>query len=121
MALYAGKVTNDGTWDDNTSLGALLEQKFTALEFENPAPELSPEEREKIIEYNKKIAFQAQAEAIIEHIVTKMEIRGVTTNGKVIGKTKTDIIVGHTHDIDLPKQGEEILFTQNNDGTGLVA
>lgn len=30
MAVYTEKVNNEGSWDDDRSLGALLEKKFSA-------------------------------------------------------------------------------------------
>ena len=76
MAMYAGKVKSDGNWDDDISLGFSLEKKFSALSFRQPDSETGQlSEADK--EFNKKIAFQAQAEAIIEHVVNRMEIKGI--------------------------------------------
>lgn len=116
MAMYAGKVKNDGNWDDNTSLGALLEKKFSALSFKQPESDADKE-------YNKKIAFKAQAEAIIEHIVANMEIKGIETKWKVgteMGATTDKADPGdHSHTLTLSvEEGSEVIFPQK--GTGYV-
>ena len=121
MAMYAGKVKSDGSWDDNKSLGALLEKKFSALSFREPDSETGQvSEADK--DYNKKIAFQAQAEAIIGHIVNKMEIQGVKVD---ISDISTTVFVSTTCPAGAGSgTGEgsgKTTGQQSNDGTGLVA
>lgn len=121
MAMYAGKVNTDGSWDDNTSLGALLEKKFSTLSFRQPDPNTG-QLLEADREYNKKIAFQAQAEAIIEHIVNKMEIIGIKV---AISDVSTSVSVATSCPAG-PGSGTGTgtgiaTGQQSNDGTGLVA
>lgn len=121
MAMYAGKVKSDGSWDDSTSLGALLEKKFSALSFRQPDPGTGKiSETDK--EYNKKIAFQTQAEAIIEHIVNRMEIKGVKV---AISDVSTTVSVATTCSAGAGSGSGTGTGTatgqQSNEGTGLVA
>ena len=120
MAMYAGKVNDDGNWDDNTSLGALLEKKFSALSFRQPDPqtgEISDVDKE----YNKKIAFQAQAEAIMEHIVHRMEIKGIEVD---ISDVSTNVSVATTcpagAGTGTGTGSGTATGQQSNSGTGLV-
>ena len=120
MAMYAGKVKNDGNWDDNTSLGALLEKKFSALSFKQPESDADKE-------YNKKIAFQAQAEAIIEHIAANMEIKGITVGwtedtAEIKGEAKVSLpLVSHSHAVAIKStDNTDVSLIQKNSGTGLV-
>ena len=120
MAMYAGQANDDGNWDDNISLGALLEKKFSALSFRQPEPE-SGEMSDADKEYNKKIAFQAQAEAIIEHIVAKMEIKGIEV---AISDVSTDVSVATTCPAGTGSGtgtgSGRATGQQSNSGTGLV-
>lgn len=120
MAMYAGTVNDDGTWDDSTSLGALLETKFSALSFREPASDADNE-------YNKKIAFQAQAQAIIEHILANMEINGIAvgwdedTTGITGEAQDASPLDPHSHSVSITSTGNtNVRLTQKNGGTGLV-
>ncbi len=114
MAMYAGTVNNDGSWDDDTSLGALLEKKFSDLSFREPASEGDKE-------YNKKIAFQAQAQAVIEHIVAKMEIGGIEV---AVSNVSTTVSVTTTcpsgEGTGTGTGSGTASGLQSNDGTGRV-
>ena len=61
---------------------------------------------------------------VIEHIKSNMEIKGITGKGDVdttvMGETKTAIPDDHSHEVDLPVKQENVVFTQDNDGTGHV-
>lgn len=71
----------------------------------------------------KKLAYSI-AYGVIEHIKSNMEIRGITAKGNVdttvTGETKTAIPDDHSHEVDIPVKQENVVFTQNNDGTGHV-
>ena len=99
MAMYAGEVNDNGEWDDDTSLGALLDSKFELLEFKPSEEGADLSEADQ--KYNKRISFQAIAAAVIEYIKSNMEIKGITVS-------------------EGTGEASEVVFTQNNDGTGLV-
>jgi hypothetical protein len=126
MAMYAGIVKTDGEWDDDTSLGALLDKKISALEFRTLAPDSEEPMPDEDIIYNKRITFQAQAEAIIEHLLANMEVCGITTKGDVSVSTSSTsaeeeaTATGHTHDVSVSTTTSNVVFTQNNDGTGRI-
>lgn len=71
----------------------------------------------------KKLAYSI-AFGVIEHIKSNMEIKGITTRGNVTidvqGNTKPEVVGGHTHPVDISSTKENVVFTQNNDGTGHV-
>lgn len=71
----------------------------------------------------KKLSY-AIAKGVIEHIKANMEIRSVKTRGNVSTTVKgTTGLTGpgpHQHSVDLSGKQTDVVFTQNNDGTGLV-
>jgi hypothetical protein len=71
----------------------------------------------------KKLAY-AIARGVIEHITANMEIRGVQTRGNisapVSGNTGPAAPSNHQHAVNLSGTQNNVTFTQNNDGTGLV-
>lgn len=121
MAMYAGIVNEDGNWDDNTSLGALLDEHLSKLNFKKPDPENEVYLSEKDLEYNRKIAYQAQAEAIIKHLVANMEIKGVEVD---ISDVSTNVKVTNTCPAGAGSGSGTGSGTatgqQSNDGTGHV-
>ena len=71
----------------------------------------------------KKLAYSI-AYGVIEHIKSNMEIKGIATQGNVTiavkGNTGLDISKSHDHPVDISAAKEDVVFTQNNDGTGHV-
>ncbi|MCP4154594.1 MAG: hypothetical protein GY757_43120, partial [bacterium] len=96
------KVNTDGNWDDEKSLGALIDKYISKLEFRQIKTKDSKKAIKEKMGYNRRIAFQAQAEAIIEHIVNNMEIKGITSSGTV------------------KALNTKLTLTQSNDGAGHV-
>ncbi len=101
MALTIGdKEANTGmTKAVYDELRALLEDDLKSLGEDKLAP---------IRESWKKIAY-AVAKGVIEHITANMEVFGVTVKGDV-----TTTVTGNTG------VANDVVFTQNNDGTGRV-
>lgn len=64
------------------------------------------------------------AKGVIEHIISNMEIYGITAKGNVnasvSGNTGAQIPGPHVHTVSLTGVQNTIVFTQNNDGTGRV-
>ena len=121
MAMYAGIVKTDGEWDDDTSLGALLDEKISALEFKVPDPESGEPMPDEDIIYNKRITFQAQAEAIIEHIVANMEIGGIEVDVSDVSTTVTvDTTCPSGTGTGTGTGSGTATGQQSNDGTGRV-
>ena len=71
----------------------------------------------------KKLSYSI-AYGVIEHIKSNMEINGITTKGDVSitisGSTGIADPADHTHSVGLSDTDSDVVFTQNNDGTGLV-
>ena len=71
----------------------------------------------------KKLAF-AIANGVINHIVANMEIFDITTRGDVTTSVQGNTAVAnpgnHQHNINLVGTASNIVFTQNNNGTGRV-
>lgn len=71
----------------------------------------------------KKLSY-AIAKGVIEHIKANMEIQGIKTRGNVSTTVKgTTGLTGpgpHQHSVDISGKQTGVVFTQSNDGTGLV-
>ncbi|MGA3244204.1 MAG: hypothetical protein ABSE41_06295 [Bacteroidota bacterium] len=72
----------------------------------------------------KKLSY-AIANGVIAHILTNLEICGVATHGNVSGavvsgNTGTALPNNHSHSVNLSGIQNNIVFTQNNDGTGHI-
>ena len=71
----------------------------------------------------KKISY-AIAKGVIDHFLSNMEVFGIETKGdiqtSVKGKTETVAGFEHQHDVDLEGKQKDVIFTQSNDGTGLI-
>lgn len=71
----------------------------------------------------KKLSY-AVANGVIEHIISNMEIRGVSVEGdinaSVSGNTGTAEPNLHVHTVEIAAVQNNIEFEQKNDGTGLV-
>jgi Flp pilus assembly protein TadG len=71
----------------------------------------------------KKLAFSI-ASGVISYITANMEIFGVTVQGNVTttvtGNTGTAEPGNHQHNVNLSGVENDVVFTQNNDGTGRV-
>ena len=71
----------------------------------------------------KKLSY-AVAKGVIEHIKVNMEICGIQTKGnidtEVKGNTGRTNPGNHRHSVDLSGEQLDVVFTQSNDGTGLV-
>jgi hypothetical protein len=87
--------------------------------------ELSEEQRTPIRASWKKMAY-AISTGVIAHIVSNMEVFGITTQGNVStsveGNTASALPIpnNHSHSISLSGVESDVVFTQNNDGTGRV-
>lgn len=66
----------------------------------------------------------AIARGVIEHLTANMEIFGIQTQGDVNtvvrGNTAAAIPSNHVHSVNLSGAQDDVVFTQNNDGTGHV-
>jgi hypothetical protein len=84
---------------------------------------LSEDDLNAMRESWKKMAY-AVAKGVIEHIHANMEIRGVQTRGNVAaavqGLTAAADPGAHRHNVNLTGQQTNLVFTQSNDGGGLV-
>jgi hypothetical protein len=85
-----------------------------------------PKAQEALDEARKgwqKLSF-AIAKGVIEHIKSNMEIFGITSKGNVntavSGNTEQAVPGPHSHAVNLSGVQNNVLFTQNNDGTGRV-
>lgn len=71
----------------------------------------------------KKLAY-AIAQGVIGHITANMEIYNITTQGNIPGsmkgKTGAAEPAAHQHTVDLSTIANNVVFAQNNDGTGHV-
>lgn len=71
----------------------------------------------------QKLAF-AVATGVINHIVANMEIRNVQTRGNVNtavnGNTGPAAPANHFHPVSVSGTATNVVFRQNNNGTGLV-
>ena len=71
----------------------------------------------------KKLAF-AIASGVINHIVANMEIFDITTRGDITtsvqGNTAAADPENHEHEVNLEGTASNVVFTQNNNGTGRV-
>lgn len=71
----------------------------------------------------KKLSY-AVAKGVVDHIKSNMEISGVTTQGNVNtsvqGSTGSAPPSNHVHAVNLSGVDNNVVFTQNNNGTGLV-
>lgn len=69
----------------------------------------------------RDLAF-AVASGVVEHMVANMEVYGIQTEGEinadVDGNTAT--ADSHLHPVNLNATENNVVFTQNNDGTGLI-
>jgi hypothetical protein len=85
--------------------------------------ELSEDKRTPIRESWKKMAY-AIATGVISHISSNMEVFGITTQGNVSttvqGNTGSAPPSNHLHSISLSGVENNVVFTQNNNGTGRV-
>lgn len=85
--------------------------------------DLSEEQRTPIQESWKKMAH-AIATGVISHIASNMEVFGITTQGNVNtsvqGSTGSALPNNHSHSISLSGVASNVVFTQNNNGTGRV-
>ncbi len=90
---------------------------------EELAEQLSEDQLTPIRESWKKMAH-AIATGVIAHIISNMEVFGITTQGNVStsveGKTGSALPNKHSHSISLSGVASDVVFTQNNDGTGRV-
>jgi hypothetical protein len=84
---------------------------------------LSKDQLTPIQESWKKMAH-AIATGVISHIASNMEVFGITTQGNVSitvqGKTDSVPPNNHLHSISLSGVESNVVFTQNNNGTGRV-
>jgi hypothetical protein len=116
MALQAGdqNATSGMAKAIYDHLVAVLEADLSGLEDEKKAP---------IREGWKKTAF-AVASGVIEYLVANIEIVGVTCRGNisasVTGSTDPAAPAAHAHSVSLTGTQSNVVFTQNNDGTGRV-
>lgn len=91
------------------------------------APEPAKAEAQKALdgarEGWKKVSF-AIATGVINHITASMEIFGVTVQGNVTttvqGNTGLSNPGNHQHSVNLSGVVNNVVFTQNNNGTGRV-
>lgn len=71
----------------------------------------------------KKLAF-AIASGVVEHLIANLEIVGITAQGSVSvgvqGSTGPAAPANHLHAVNLSGTTNNVVFTQNNDGTGHV-
>jgi len=71
----------------------------------------------------KKLSF-AIAKGVIEHLVANMEVFGITAQGNVSvpvqGNTGTANPDNHLHSVNITGVANNVVFTQNNDGTGRI-
>lgn len=93
---------------------AVLEPGLDGLEESKKTP---------IRENWKKTAF-AVAKGVIEYMVANMEISGITCKGNisasVSGRTGAAPPAAHVHTVGLTGTQNNVVFTQNNDGSGRV-
>lgn len=103
MALVIGSV--------NATSGmskAVFDQFDIVLMSQEEKNKLKPQDLENIRNSWRKLAF-AIAKGVIDHITSNMEIYGVQTQGNVKAAIQGNAAVQNN-----------VVFTQNNDGTGRV-
>ncbi|SRR6266496_992820 len=116
MALQIGDqgATSGMTKAIYDQMRAVLEDGLSGLDEDKKAP---------IRDNWKKTAF-AVAKGVVDHIVANMEIVGVTCQGNisagVSGNTGAAPPAAHVHAVSLTGTQDNVVFTQNNDGTGRV-
>jgi hypothetical protein len=85
--------------------------------------ELGEDKRTPIRESWKKMAH-AIATGVISHITSNIEVFGITTQGNVStsvqGNTNSALPNNHLHSVSLSGVANNVVFTQNNNGTGRV-
>ncbi len=85
--------------------------------------DLSSEDMKKIRDSWKELAY-AIAQGVISHIKSNMVIQSITTSGNVStsvsGQTGEADPGSHYHSVALSGTQNNVEFTQNNAGTGLV-
>jgi hypothetical protein len=117
MGLNAGDITA------SSGMSKAIYDKIN--EYMSPPLEenMSSDNMKKIRDSWKELAY-AIAQGVINHIKSNMVIQGVTTSGNVStsvdGYTELNTLGGHKHEVDLSGTENNVIFTQNNDGTGLV-
>ncbi|NIM18414.1 MAG: hypothetical protein GTO45_41065 [Candidatus Aminicenantes bacterium] len=108
---------------DITATGGMSKAIYDALfnNMKDGFPDSEPSE--DVCQSWKKLAYSI-AFGVIEHIKSNMEIKGITTKGDVSitisGSTGIADPADHTHSVGLSDTDSDVVFTQNNDGTGLV-
>jgi hypothetical protein len=110
MALVKGDITASG------GMAKTIYDKLQEVFL--PAAAASGVDMDKFQETWQKLAY-AIASGVIDHITTNMGIKGITTKGGEDTKTTSDSANGgisHSHNVPL----KDVVFTQNNDGTGHV-
>lgn len=100
---------------------AIYDQMRVVLE---PGLEGLAEDKKAPIRDNwKKTAF-AVAKGVVDHLLANLEIVGVTCRGNVAasvsGNTGPADPAAHAHAVSLTGTQNNVVFTQNNDGTGRV-
>lgn len=116
MALQIGdqNATSGMTKAIYDQMAAVLEPGLDGLEEDQKTP---------IRDNWKKTAF-AVAKGVTEYMLANMEIFGVTCRGDVAatvsGNTGTAPPSAHAHSVSLTGRQTNVVFTQNNDGTGRV-
>ena len=91
-----------------------------------PFEDISEEDMAKIRDGWRKLAY-AIAKGVIDHIIANMEIHGIQTEGNINTTVSGEIDEAleypdptHYHGFDLSGEQTNVVFTQSNDGTGLV-
>lgn len=71
----------------------------------------------------QKLAF-AIASGVVEHLIANLEVVGIRAQGSVTvgvqGSTGPAAPANHLHAVSLSGTANNVVFTQNNDGTGHV-
>ena len=116
MALIVGDVTASSGMSK-----VIYDQVRQVME---PIDGVSEQDMAPIRDSWKKLSY-AVAKGVIEHIKMNMEVGGVTTQGNVNtsvqGSTAGAQPSNHTHSINLNGMDNNVEFSQNNNGTGLVS
>lgn len=110
--------------DENATSGMTKAIYDKMDELLNQSFENDPASLEEAQKGWKNLSF-AIATGVINHILDNMEIKGVTVIGDVAstvaGDTKPADPDDHKHGVNLSGTATNVVFTQNNDGDGLVA
>jgi hypothetical protein len=92
-------------------------------EFESNLIGLDPDNTQEIKSYWKKLAY-AVSKGVIDYFIENLEIIGIATKGDILtsvkGQTETVDGYQHRHNVDLNGEQKDVIFTQSNDGTGLI-